>query len=250
MNKFFKRISIMMLAASLMLAPAVPANAMTKKQVNSEITKLQKKVKSDKAAYNKALKNDQNTLATYTQIDGVVYNPDPYIVQVTRSDDRGNPYNIYYHFTDKKNLTEVQDTAYGKTKVTGYATLSGKLFDFYGTKAVEATAVEAPHTASDKQAAITKNQSRIKSLKNSKKESISLDPTYTITTGQSLTLTPVFKYNTSDINKITWKSKNTKVVKVSKKGKLLGIAPGTTTITAKLSVTGKKYKTTVNVIAG
>lgn len=245
-NNFFKKTIVTVLAATLVLAPAVPANAMTKKQVNSEITSLQKKVKKSKSSYNKALKKDQDTLNSYLKVDGVRYYPDPFIVQIKNYKDH---YDLYLHFIDISDLT-VTDSNDGSTKyVSGYAVVSNKTMDFYGTTVFEATAKEAPHSAEDIQASIDKNQARIKSLKNSKKDSISLNSTYTITTGKSLTLTPVFKYNTSDINKITWKSSNKKVVKISKNGKLLGIAPGTATVSAKLSVTGKTYKTTVNVIA-
>ena len=246
MNNFFKRTIAAAFAASLLLTPAVPAQAMTKKQVNSEITSLQKKIKKDRNSYNKALKKDQDTINSYFKVDGILYSPDPIIVRIagkTSADDK------YLKFKSMDNLTVSQFTTGAKQTVTGLAVVSDKTIVFYGTKVYEATAKEAPHSASDKQASIRKNQSRVKSLKNSKRDSISLDPVYTITTGQSLTLQPVFKYDTSDINKITWKSSKSKVVKVSKNGTLLGISPGTATISAKLSVTGKTYKTTVNVIA-
>ena len=246
MNNFFKKTIAVMLAVSLVLAPAVPANAMTKKQVNSEITSLQKKIKSGKASYNKALKKDQDTLNSYLKVNGVRYYPDPFIVQIKNYREH---YDLYLHFADTSDLT-VTDSNDGSTKyVTGLAVVSDKTMNFYGTTVFEATAKESPHAASDIQTRIRKNQTRVKNLKNSKKESISLNSTYTVNAGQSLTLEPVFKYNTSDINKITWKSSNTKIVKISKNGNLLGIAPGTATVSAKLSVTGKTYKTTVNVIA-
>lgn len=247
MNNYLKKIVVAVLAASLMIVPAIPANAMTKKQVNSQITKLQTQIKKDKSSYNSALKKDQDLRNTYTWINGTLYSTDePYIVKVYNKETQTD---IYYHFVSLENLDITQQNSGSAHYVTGYAKVSNKTFDFYGTKAIEAVAKEDPHSAQDKQTAIKKNQSRIKSFKNSKKESITLDPSYTIITGQSLTITPVFKYNTSDINKITWKSSNTKIVKISKNGNLLGIAPGTTTVSAKLSVTGKTYKTTVNVIA-
>ena len=245
MNKFFKRIMASVLAATVALAPAIPANAMTKKQVNAEITSLQKKVKKDKSSYNRSLKKDQEILDSYYKVDGIRYTADPFIVVIKKT---GQP-DTYLYFRDTSKLTIADSHDGNTTHVTGLATISDNTIDFYGVKAKEATAKDAPHTASDRQAAIEKNQSRIRALKSSKKESVSLNPTYVLATGQSLTLSPVFKYNTSDINKITWKSSNTKVVKISKNGNLLGIAPGTATISAKLSVTGKTYKTTVNVIA-
>ena len=56
MNNYLKKIVVAVLAASLMIVPAIPANAMTKKQVNSQITKLQTQIKKDKSSYNSALK--------------------------------------------------------------------------------------------------------------------------------------------------------------------------------------------------
>ena len=247
MNNFLKKTMAVVLVATIVLAPAVPANAMTRKQVNSEITKLQKQIKKDKSSYNVSLKKDQDMENSYLKIDGTLYSPDePYIVQMH---DFGKQTYSYYHFKTLDNLIITSKEDGGTKLVSGYAKVSDKTYIFYGTKAYEAEGKEKPHAAADKQASIDRNKKRIKSLKNSKNETISLESTYSVVVGQSLTLTPVFKYNTSDINKITWKSSNAKVVKVSKNGNLLGIAPGTATVSAKLSVTGKTYKTTVNVIA-
>lgn len=248
MKNFLKRAVAATLAVSLFLVPTLQANAMTRKQVNSQITRLQKQIKKDKASYNAALKKDQDLETSYLKVDGTLYSPvEPYIVQMR---DFGTQTSSYYHFKNLDHLTVTQNVDGGTKLVTGYAKLSDKTFDFYGTKAKEAEGREKPHAAVDTQTRISKNQARVKLLKNSKKDSISLNSTYTLTIGQSMTLDPIFKYNTADINKITWKSSNPKVVKVSKSGYVLGIAPGRATISAKLSVTGKSYKTTVNVIAG
>jgi len=246
-NKFFKRIMAAVLAAAVALAPAVPANAMTKKQVNSEISSINKKIKTDRKKLNKAQKDDWNQLQKYTKIEYAdVYCPDPFIIKVTKG--MGSEMvSTYYHLNDSNGLT-ITTGEDRSSKVDGLLLVSDKTYDFYGTKCLEATVAEKPHKADDITARINKNTERKKALKNSTKETISLDPTYTIGVGESLTITPVFRYNTSDINKITWKSSNSKVAKVSKSGKVLGISPGAVTISAKLSVTGKKYKTTVNVV--
>ena len=56
-----------------------------------------------------------------------------------------------------------------------------------------------------------------------------------------------FSYNTQEINTLKWKSSNTKIVSVSKNGVVTGKKKGSAVISAKLSVTGKTYKTVVNV---
>ena len=247
MNKFFKRIFSVILAASIALAPAVPANAMTKKQVNSEISSINKKIRTDRKKLNKAQKDDWNQLQKYTKIEYAdVYCPDPFIIKVTKG--MGSEMvSTYYHLNDSNGLT-ITTGEDRSSKVDGLLLVSDKTYDFYGTKCLEATVAEKPHKADDITARINKNTDRKTALKNSKKEVISLDPTYTVAVGESLTISPAFKYGTSDINKITWKSSNSMVAKVSKSGKVLGISPGAVTISAKLSVTGKTYKTTVNVV--
>ena len=246
MNQFYKKAVALVLATVLALVPAVPANAMSKKQVNKEITSINKKIKSDRAKLKQAQIDDWNQLQKYTAIEYAdVYCPDPFIIKVTKGIGSEMTY-TYYHVADPTGLT-ITTGIDKSSKVDGLLLVSDMTYDFYGTSCHEATVAEKPHKADDITARITKNTDRKTALKNSKKETISIDPSYTVTVGDSFTIVPVFKYNTSDINKITWKSSNSKIATISKDGKVLGISPGTATISAKLSVTGKTYKTVVNV---
>lgn len=245
MNNFLKRIVMVMLSMVLAVSlTEVTAEAMTRKKVDSEISTINKKIKSDKKKLSKARKTDAKKLLSYIEVnDGNVYSVDPFVILIGRGQD-----GTFYHISNPEVL-EVGRGISNSKSVNCLISVSDKTYDFYGTSCKEAKVVEKPHKADDISAIISKNTARRSSLKNSKKETISLEATYSVGVGQSLLLEPVFKYNTSDINKITWKSSNTNVVKVSKNGNLLGIAPGTATVSAKLSVTGKTYKTTVNVIA-
>ncbi len=223
-------------------ATAVTAEAMTKSQVDSEISSINKKIKSDRKKLSKAKKTDARKLLSYVEVnDGNVYSVKPFVILLGRGQA-----GTFYHISNPEVL-EVGRGISNSKSVNCLISVSDKTYDFYGTSCKEAKVVEKPHQADDISSRISKNTARRNSLKNSKKETISLESTYSVAVGQSLTLSPVFKYNTSDINKITWKSSNTNVVKVSKNGNLLGIAPGTATVSAKLSATGKTYKTVVNV---
>ena len=62
---------------------------------------------------------------------------------------------------------------------------------------------------------------------------------YTVKTGKTLQLKAIITPSNATDHKITWKSGNTKIVKVSSTGKITGVKKGTTTVTATAS-NGKK----------
>ncbi len=68
-----------------------------------------------------------------------------------------------------------------------------------------------------------------------------------INDGLSYTLKPTFSPENTTTKTCTWTSSNTKVVKVSSKGVITAVAPGTAVITCKTKDTGKTAKCTVTV---
>lgn len=231
-----KRFFALTLAAVLAFVPVVPANAMTKAQVNSEITKLTKQIKKDKQNYPKLLKEDQKEASEYIEIQGHKVCEDPIIIFDPNR-------NLYMHFKSADGLT-FDDRNMGMTNAL--VKVSDTPF-FYGLwTCYETTVVTMPHKASDLKAKIDSNKARVTLLKNSKKELLAIDGV-TLSKGQSVQLTTHFSYNTQKINTLTWKSSNNKIVTVSKNGTVTGKKKGSAVISAKLSVTGKTYKTVVNV---
>ena len=231
MNNFLKRIVTAVLAATVVFSAAtVPAQAMTKKQVNKEIKSLKKSIPKDEKKYPSVLKEDQALMATYTQINGTVTCEDPFIVF-----DNNN--NLRLYFKDPTGLERNYDKM-----IKGLVLVSDDIFPFNGNNNYVAEVVTAPHKASDLQTKITNDKARLKLLQNSKKELLA-----TLSKGESAQLVTHFSYDTQDINTLTWKSSNKKVVTVSKTGVVTAKKKGSAVISAKLSVTGKTYQTVVKV---
>lgn len=244
MNNFFKRIVTAVIAVAVVFSAAtVPANAMTKKQVNSEITSLKKSIKKNKKKLPSLKKADQQELATYTYIKGQVLCENPLIVSDPNQ-------HLYLHFkgtvNDLRATMTVDDRNPNAVLVEGYTKISDTPFSYGVWTCKETVAATAPHSASDLQAKIDSEQSRLTLLQNSKKELVAIDGV-TLSKGESAQLVTHFSYGTQDINTLTWKSSNKKVVTVSKNGTVTAKKKGSAVISAKLSVTGKTYKTVVNV---
>ena len=238
MNTIFKRISIALLAAFMLIsAPALDANAMSKTSVNKEIKQLRKSIKKDKSRLPKLQQKDTAEASQYTQISGQVVSSDPVIIFDPNK-------HLYMHFTDTTGLHfDERDHMFAE----GLVNVSKVTYPYGLWVCYDTTVAQAPHRAADVQARINTNQTRLKLLQNSKKEVLAIDGV-TLHKGESAKLTTYFNYNTQDINKVTWKSSKSKVVKVSKDGTVKALKNGSATISAKLSVTGKTYKTVVNVM--
>ena len=231
-----KRLFALTLIAALSLAPTLSASAMTKAQVNSEITKLKKRIKTDKKKYPSLLKADQKEASEYIEIQGHKVSDDPLIIFDPNK-------NLYMHFANADGLT-FDDGGAGKTNAI--VKVSDKSFLYGLWTCYDTTVAVMPHKASDLQSTIKSDQARLTLLQNSKKELLAIDG-LTLSKGQSVQLTTHFSYNTQKINTLTWKSSNNKIVTVSKNGTVTGKKKGSAVISAKLSVTGKTYKTVVNV---
>ena len=242
-NNFVKKIVAVMLTIVMILAPAESANAMTVSQVNKEIKSLNKTLKSEKKKLKSLKKADAQELASYTYIKGQVLCEDPLII----SDQNQK---LYLHMNESldtiRSKLTIDDRNVNAVLVEGYVKISSTPYIYGLWTCKEAVAATAPHSASDMQAKIDANQARLTLLKNSKKELLAIDGV-TLAKGESQQLTTHFSYNTQEINTITWKSSNKKVVTVSKSGVVTGKKKGSAVISAKLSVTGKTYKTVVNV---
>ena len=244
MNNFFKRIVTAVIAVAVVFsAVTVPANAMTKKQVNSEITSLKKSIKKNKKKLPSLKKADQQELATYTYIKGQVLCENPLIVSDPNQ-------HLYLHFkgtvNDLRAAMTVDDRNPNAVLAEGYTKISETPFSYGVWTCKETVAATAPHSASDLQAKIDSEQSRLKLLQNSKKELLAIDGV-TLAKGESAQLVTHFSYGTQEINTLKWKSSNAKVASVSKDGVVTGKKKGSAVVSAKLSVTGKTYKTVVNV---
>ena len=169
----------------------------------------------------------------YTQIYGIVTSEDPFVMT---DNDTGE----MLYFKEPTGLTRNTNNASGLVLITS------DTFRFNGNDWKVARVVTAPHAYADLKAKVANDKTRLKLLQNSKKELLAIDGV-TLSKGESVRLVTHFSYNTQDINTLKWKSSNAKVVSVSKSGVVTGKKKGSAVISAKLSVTGKTYKTVVNV---
>lgn len=209
---------------------------MTKKQVNAKITAVQKRIAKNKKAYKPALAEDNKKNSTYNEIYGQLYCNDPFII----FDDKLGK---HLQFDDPSGLT-VQDV--NAHTYSGVVYVTDDTLQFNGTVVYKAKVVEYSHKATDLKNAINSDNAYLKQLKNSKKELLAVDGV-TLNKGESQKLVTHFSYGTEGINTLTWKSSAPKTVSVSKDGTVTGKKKGSAVISAKLSVTGKTYRTVVNV---
>ncbi len=146
-------------------------------------------------------------------------------------------------FHDPSGLTAQDTTAH---TYSGVVYITDETMQFNGTVVYKAKVVEYSHKAADLKNAINSDTTYLKQLKNSKKELVAIDGV-TLKEGESLKLVTHFSYGTEGINTLTWKSSAPNTVSVSKDGTVTGKKKGSAVISAKLSVTGKTYRTVVNV---
>ncbi len=237
MNKMIKKIMAVIMAAAIITAvPAVSADAMTEKQVNAKITAVRKRVAKNKKAYKPALAEDNRINSAYSEVYGQLYSKDPFII----FDDKLDKHLL---FDDPTGLTVQGSMA---LTYTGVVCVTDEIVHYNGTVAYKAKVVEYSHKATDLKNAISTDTAYLKQLKNSKKELLAIDGV-TLNKGESQKLVTHFSYGTEGINTLTWKSSAPKTVSVSKDGTVTGKKKGSAVISAKLSVTGKTYRTVVNV---
>ena len=237
MNKLIKKIMAAIIAATFIIAtPAVNADAMTVKQVNSAIEKVKKRISKNKKAYDPALAEDNRINSTYHEIYANLYCNNPFIL----FDDKLNKHLL---FDDTSGLV-TKDA--GGHLYSGVVYITDETMQFNGTVVYKARVVEYSHKATDLKNAINSDNAYLKQLKNSKKELLAIDGV-TLNKGDPQKLVTHFSYGTEGINTLTWKSSAPNTVSVSKDGTVTGKKKGLAVISAKLSVTGKTYRTVVNV---
>ena len=237
MKKLIKKIVAAVMAASFIIAtPAINADAMTAKQVNSTIKIVKKRISKNKKTYKKAQQEDNRINSNYHEIKAFLYCTDPFIVF-------DNNLDKYLQFDEPSALTSGEVTG---QYYSGIVAVSDDVIRFNGNEVYKAKVVEYSHKASDVQNAIDSDEAYLKRLKNSKKELVAID-SITLEKGQSRQMETHFSYGTEGINTLKWKSSAPKIVSISKDGVVTGKKKGSAVISAKLSVTGKTYTTVVNV---
>lgn len=202
----------------------------TKASVTKELKKLQKEVKKLKAKDKAQHKN-----TTYAMFDVISQNP--FVVRSEGMEQK------YYWITDKKYMETIggrDDICEGNIKYTK----TTKKYKSYTCTVAKFVNIK------DYDTKISKKTAKITKLKRALKNTVTIKGTQKVKVGSTVKLTAKKKYSES-YNTVTWKSSNTSIATVDKNGKVSIKKAGTVTITAALSVSGKKaqYKITSYVAA-
>lgn len=202
----------------------------TKASVTKEVKKLQKEVK-DLKAKDKAQK--KNT--TYRMFSVISQNP--FIIRSEGVEQK------YYWITDKKGMYKIDgrdDICEGNIQYTKQT----KKYKSYTCTVAKFVKLK------DYESKITKKEDKITKLNEILKNTVTIEGTKKAEVGSTIKLTAEKKYKES-YNKLTWKSSDNSIASVDKNGKVKVKKAGTVTITATLSISGKKasYKITSYVVA-
>ena len=199
------------------------ATTYTKAKVNKEIKKLQKEVKSLKA---KDKKQKTGLVKRNGQIPTFMNTSDVHVVFYM-----DNNMKEVFFWVNGINAKKQQDICCGNAGIK--ITSGTKNWEGHTCKVAKYVKLK------DYTTKITKKQEKIKKLKNSLTNTVKLASSKSIAIGKSVKLTAK-KAKSESYNTVKWTTSNKNVATVDQKGTVKAVTAGAVTITAKLSVSGKK----------
>lgn len=213
----------------------VPVHAMTKQQVNSKITELQKEINDLEKQYESAKASRKSQTVGLTSVFGGVKCRDPFILESIAG--------TYYWVNQPGNLDD------GIIMASGYVRKTGNYRVYNGITCVECNAVKVQ--GANREASILEKledkESELKKYKKALKAKVILPSQKTVFSGKTEKIPREWKNGGNYYNKLVWKSSNQKVVTVDQNGKITAKSRGQATITAKTSISGKISKCAVTV---
>lgn len=215
---------VIILGLFLGLSANSSSQAATKKQVKNKIVTLKKDIKKLETQKKKALALEKKQKKGTTVIMGKIISRNPFIVYESLLSDS------YYWVNNSNKLNNVI------TMTSGYVKLTGKYKTYNGITCAVCTAVKVTNKSYDIKKKIKKKKKELSAYQNSLKEKVNLKD-QSIYCNKSKKISYNWKYS-GKYNSITWKSSNTNIAKIDSKGKITALKQGTTTITAKCSLSG------------
>lgn len=218
---------------SVLWANPVTTKAATKSEVSKKVTQLQKSISSLKAKKKAAEKAEAREKKGTTAVFGDIVSNNPFIVHVSLFQ------NTYYWVLNPNNMD------YLITIASGYVVPTGNYRYYNGIACVECKAKRISSKSYTYKSQIEKKQTQLTKYKNALKDKLILS-SVTAYTGKTKWIPRSWKYSGA-LNKVTWKSSNTRVATVDKNGKVTAKKAGKATITAQASVSGLKTSCRVTV---
>lgn len=225
-------LTLVMFISVLWVNP-VTTEAATKSEVSKKVTQLQKSINSLKAKKKAAEKAEEKAKKGTTAIFGDIVSNNPFIVHVSLFQ------NTYYWVLNPNNMD------YLITMASGYVVPTGNYRYYNGIACVECKAKKISSKSYTYKSQIEKKQAQLKKYKEALKDKLILS-SVTAYTGKTKWIPRSWKYSGA-LNKVTWKSSNTRVATVDKNGKITAKKAGKATITAVASASGLKTSCRVTV---
>ena len=195
----------------------------TKAKVNKEIKKLQKEVKSLKA---KDKKQKTGLVKRNGEIPTFMNTSDSHVVFYMDDNMKG-----VFFWVNGINAEKQQDICCGNAGIK--VTSGTRNWEGHSCKVAKYVKLK------DYSTKISKKQTKISKLKKSLTNTVKLASSKSIAIGKSVKLTAK-KAKSESYNTITWSSSDKKIATVDQKGNVKAVTGGAVTITAKMSISGKK----------
>lgn len=208
------------------------AQAITRAQVNKKIVALKKQVKSLEKKVAAAKKKEKKETKGTVLIMGKIISWSPFIVQ-----DGFLKRGSYFWVEKSENMTRLITQTLGDVKLTG------KYRTYNGITCEVCRAVKTSSKSAGYKKQLAKKKKQLRDYQNSLKEQIVLKET-NLGVGKKGKVNSSWKYS-GKYNKVTWKTSDSKVVKIDSHGKMTGIKQGRAVVTAVCSLSKKKSKCTV-----